>query len=111
MQQNNHHNVKILSIESFKHSHLRRQQSVDNEVPSHGQANMQRLLSIPDVLLNATAAAAAASGSSSASNFMHHHPTAPRTRIVNMFANSEQTRPVYAPKHPVDLEGLQETAV
>ena len=109
MQQNNHHNVKILSIESFKHSHLRRQQSVDNEPSHNGQANMQRLLSIPDVLLNATAAAAASS--SSASNFMHHHPTAPRTRIVNMFANSEQTRPVYAPKHPVDLEGLQETAV
>ena len=58
-------------------------------------------------------------------NHVSHHPKlakssqislesavkAPRSRIVNMFANREQVRPVYAPKHPIDLEGLQETAV
>ena len=58
-------------------------------------------------------------------NHISHHPKlakssqislesavkAPRSRIVNMFANREQVRPVYATKHPIDLEGLQETAV
>ena len=58
-------------------------------------------------------------------NHISHHPKltrngqisfesavkAPRSQIVNMFANREQVRPVYAPKHPIDPEGLQETSV
>ena len=58
-------------------------------------------------------------------NHISHHPKltrnrqkslesavkAPRSQIVNIFANCEQVRPDYALKHPIDLEGLQETAV
>ena len=58
-------------------------------------------------------------------NHISHHPKlarngqislesavkAPRSQIVNMFANHEQVRPVYAPKRSIHLEGLQETSV
>ena len=93
--------------------------------------NLQRLLSIPEVLLNATASVSG-SGLPACNHHINHHKTplrrqisaenartskqktknqTPRSRLVNMFANREQVRPVYAPKHPIDLEGLQETAV
>lgn len=83
--------VRLLSIDSFS-----RNNSVDVKETTEP---VQRLLSIPDVLLNA------ASESQSA--------PPPRTRVISMFAQKEQMRPVYAPnsKHPIDLEGLQETAV
>lgn len=89
--------VRVLSIDSFaKNGHrnvFNRQFSMDIE---EKRPPVQRLLSIPDVLLNAT------------SEFQ----SAPRSRVINMFANYQQKRPVYAPsKHPIDLEGLQETAV
>jgi hypothetical protein len=35
----------------------------------------------------------------------------PRSRLVSLVADRLQQRPVYAPCHPIDLEGLQETAV
>jgi hypothetical protein len=126
--------VKILSIESFSNGTVRRQKSIDNNVECgngnsvHRMPNLQRLLSIPEILLNATASASASGlpcSSPYQKNHISHHPKlarngqislesamkAPRSRIVNMFANREQVRPVYAPKHPIDLEGLQETAV
>ena len=126
--------VKILSIESFSNGTVRRQKSMDNNVECgngnsvHRMPNLQRLLSIPEILLNATASASASGlpcSSPYQKNHVSHHPKlakssqislesavkAPRSRIVNMFANREQVRPVYAPKHPIDLEGLQETAV
>ena len=120
MKVHNGNAVKILSIDSFKNGGLRRQQSMDvcenSRIPS-----IQRLLSIPDVLLNATmahnagaAAAAAHATSHSASgsnNGCYGSRQVPRTRAVNMFVQREQVRPVYAPMHPCDLEGLQETAV
>ena len=126
--------VKILSIESFSNGTVRRQKSMDNNVECgngnsvHRMPNLQRLLSIPEILLNATASASA-SGLPCSSPYQKNHTSqypklakssqislesavkAPRSRIVNMFANREQVRPVYAPKHPIDLEGLQETAV
>ena len=76
--------------------------------------SIQRLLSIPDVLLNATMAhsAGAAHANANASNSNNGcSRQVPRTRAVNMFVQREQVRPVYAPMHPCDLEGLQETAV
>ena len=134
--------VKILSIESFQSNGnhtVRKQLSMDASEGSttvHQMPNLQRLLSIPEVLLNATASV---SGSTSGLAMCSNHsqkganttangilfdplPTrnsdtpksrlaTPRSRIINMFANREQVRPVYAPKHPIDLEGLQETAV
>ena len=116
--------VKILSIESFRSnggSTVRKQLSMDTETNVQ-MPNLQRLLSIPEVLLNATASVSG-SGLACSSNHQKAHPTTsdppppsaknstPRSRIINMFANREQARPVYAPKHPIDLEGLQETAV
>ena len=126
--------VKILSIESFSNGTVRRQTSMDNNVECgngnsvHRMPNLQRLLSIPEILLNATASASASGlpcSSPYQKNHIRQHPKlakssqislesavkAPRSRIINMFANREQVRPVYAPKHPIDLEGLQETAV
>jgi hypothetical protein len=35
----------------------------------------------------------------------------PRSRLVSLVADRLQQRPVYAPCHPIELEGLQETAV
>ena len=120
--------VKILSIESFQSNGnhtVRKQLSMDASEGStnvHQMPNLQRLLSIPEVLLNATASVSG-SGLACSSNHQKAHPTTsdppppsaknstPRSRIINMFANREQARPVYAPKHPIDLEGLQETAV
>ena len=101
-QNGTQNSVKILSIDSFRNGGLRKQQSMDvcenSRIPS-----IQRLLSIPDVLLNATMAHNA-NNIATNSNF-------PRTRAVNMFVQREHVRPVYAPMHPCDLEGLQETAV
>ena len=81
--------VRLLSIDSFGQKSM----SVDST-----DETCQRILSIPDVLLNVTSVA-------------NDLSTTPRSRVVNFFANHEQSRPVFAPRHPVDLEGLQETAV
>lgn len=120
LRSHNGNAVRLLSIESFRNGGIRRQQSMDiteNPNPTHPRLpSIQRLLSIPDVLLNATMAHNAASNS-----VQHHVATnngttngfhrVPRTRAVNMFVQREQVRPVYAPCHPCELEGLQETAV
>jgi hypothetical protein len=67
--------------------------------------NSKRLLSMPDVLLNA-ATINKHQGSRSSSI------VTPRARMVNLFAHQAQLRPVYSPNcHPIDLAGLQETAV
>ena len=60
----------------------------------------RRFFSIPDVLLNATIAHETTNSSNT-----------PKTRLLNLLAYSQQMRPVYAPCHPIDLEGLEETAV
>ena len=36
---------------------------------------------------------------------------APWSQVVNMFVNLNQVRPIYAPKHRIELEGLQEAVV
>ena len=133
---NNQNSVKILSIESFSNGTVHRQVSMDSAETTGNNVrmpNLQRLLSIPEVLLNATASVSGSGLPACSGHYHinHHHkpplsrqisaenattsqqtknPT-PRSRLVNMFANREQVRPVYAPKHPIDLEGLQETAV
>lgn len=43
---------------------------------------------------------------------LHGMKTIPRGRLVSLVADKLHQRPVFAPFcHPVDLEGLQETAV
>ena len=74
-------------------------ESVQNWNRTHSLGDPEQVLSIPDVLVNAT--------------LSHDNSKVeiPRSRIVDIFAHSERARPVYAPCHPIDLEGLQETAV
>ena len=74
-------------------------ESVKNWNHTQSLGDNEQVLSIPDVLVNATLS----HGNSKVE--------IPRSRIVDIFAHSEQARPVYAPCHPIDLEGLQETAV
>ena len=105
-------NVKLLSIESFRNGagNMKKQQSIDITENQSRLPSIQRLLSIPDVLLNATMAHNANSVQHQVLHANGFHGV-PRTRAVNMFVQREQVRPVYAPCHPCDLEGLQETAV
>ena len=78
---------------------LCKEDSVKTWNHSHSLGDNEQVLSIPDVLVNATLS----HGNSKVE--------IPRSRMIDIFAHSEQARPVYAPCHPIDLEGLQETAV
>ena len=100
--------VKILSIESFRSnggSTVRKQLSMDTETNVQ-MPNLQRLLSIPEVLLNATASVSG-SGLACSSNHQKAHPTTsdppppsaknstPRSRIINMFAKTLYLETIY----------------
>ena len=118
LKSHNGNAVRLLSIESFRNGGIRKPQSMDvtdeNPYPHPRLPSIQRLLSIPDVLLNATMAHNAASNSvqvATNNGSTKGFQRVPRTRAVNMFVQREQVRPVYAPCHPCELEGLQETAV
>ena len=116
--------VTILSVNSF----CRHVEHDDEEGVDEGPMNQKnftkckrRQYSIPNLLLNASASRECVTlgrkhrlNSFNPSLHLEDLQTfnqIPRSRLVSLVAGRLQQRPVYAPCHPIDLEGLQETAV
>jgi len=83
----------------------------------HKPLSVQRQFSFPNVLMSATIShekGFSKGNSIDSSQFedLYGLKSIPRKRLVNIVADKLQQRPFFSPScHPVDLEGLQETAV
>ena len=117
--------VTILSVNSFC-----RHEQEDDEEEGNGLINpnryknftkcKRRQYSIPNLLMNVSAPRECVmlgrehrlnSFNASQLEDLQTIGQIPRSRLVSIVADRLQQRPVYAPCHPIDLEGLQETAV
>jgi len=105
--------IAILSLSSFCHENG--EIGVTNAKNDHPQHH--RKFSIPTVLMNATLSHEKSyykvnSIDNSQLEDLQGMKNISRGRLVSLMADKLQQRPVYTPYcHPVDLEGLQETAV
>lgn len=114
--------VTILSVNSFcRHEDDDAEDGADGDEllcsqPSSSSRSRirckHRQYSIPNLLNNATATREITRNQQLRQFSLDHEPGhVPRSRLVSLVADRLQQRPVYAPCHPIDLEGLQETAV
>jgi hypothetical protein len=102
--------IAILSVNSF----CQENGIIDYKNKTLKVPQDRRQLSIPNVLMSATISHEKKfyKTISIDNSQLDDLKNIPRGRLVTLFANKLQQRPIYAPFcHPVDLEGLEETAV
>lgn len=110
--------ISILSVNSFcQENGDVSQANRKNDAQTLKATRGHRQFSIPNVLMSATIShektfKKGISIDNSQLDDLNGMKTIPRGRLVSLVADKLQKRPVYSPYcHPVDLEGLQETAV